>query len=79
MRELTIEEDVASGVRIFRVRAPRLLISGARSYVGDMSLVKLRAHDLVLYRVSCPLDLRYYQDIRGRRFHWVPGSATWVG
>jgi hypothetical protein len=54
MRESVVEEDVASGARIFRV--PRPLISGARSFMGDMSLVKLRVHDLVLYRASCPLD-----------------------
>jgi hypothetical protein len=76
-RELVVEEDVASGAQIFSV--PRPLISGARSYMGDMSLVKLRAHDLVLYRVSCPLDPGYSRDIRGRRCHWVPGWASRVG
>jgi hypothetical protein len=25
--------------------------------MGDMLLEKLRAHDLVMYRVSCPLNL----------------------
>jgi hypothetical protein len=54
MWESVVEEDVASGAQIFRVSLP--LISGARSFMGDMSLVKLRAHSLVLYRASCPLD-----------------------
>jgi hypothetical protein len=45
IRESVVDEDVASGVRIFRV--PRPLISGVRSYTGGMALVKLRAHDLV--------------------------------
>jgi hypothetical protein len=45
MRESVVGEDVASGARIFRV--PRSLISGVRSYMGGMTLVKLRAHDLV--------------------------------
>jgi len=75
-RELVVEEDVTSGARIFRI--PRPLISGARSYIGDMSLVKLQAHNLVLYRASCPLDPKYSRDIRGRRCHWVPGSGSRV-
>jgi hypothetical protein len=45
MRESVVGEDVASGPRIFRV--PRPSISGVRSYTGGMTLVKLRAHDLV--------------------------------
>jgi hypothetical protein len=49
MRESVVDEDVASGVRIFRV--PRPLISGVRSYTGSMTLVKLRTHDLVWCRV----------------------------
>jgi len=55
MQESVVEEDVTSGARIFQV--PRPPISGARSFIGNMSLVKLRAHDLVLYSASCPLDL----------------------
>jgi hypothetical protein len=56
MWESIVEEDLVSGIRIFQVSRP--LISGARSFMGDMSLVKLRAYDLVLYRASCPLDPR---------------------
>jgi hypothetical protein len=54
MRWSVVEEDVASGARTFRV--PRPLISGAQFYMGDMSLMKLQVHDLVLYRALCPLD-----------------------
>jgi hypothetical protein len=32
------------------------VVSGARSYKGDMSLMKLQAHDLASYRASCFLD-----------------------
>jgi len=50
-----VEEDVASGARTLRVPRPR--ISGARSLMGDMFfLERLRAHDLVMYSVSCPLN-----------------------
>jgi hypothetical protein len=55
VRGLVVEEDVASGARTFRVPRPPIL--GARSFMCDMLLEKLRAHDLVMYRVSCPLNL----------------------
>jgi hypothetical protein len=45
MRESVVDEDGALGARIFQV--PRPLISGVRSYTSGMTLVKLRAHDLV--------------------------------
>lgn len=45
MRESVVGEGVASGAWIFLV--PRPLISGVRSYAGGLTLVKLRAHDLV--------------------------------
>jgi hypothetical protein len=54
MRGSIVEEDVASGTRIFRV--PRLPISGARSFMDDILLEKFRAHDLVMYRASRPLN-----------------------
>jgi hypothetical protein len=54
MQESVVEEDVALVAWIFRVSRP--LISGARSFMDDMSLVKLRAHELVLYSALCPLD-----------------------
>jgi hypothetical protein len=56
MRESVVDEDVASGARIFRVPLP--LISGVRSYTGGMTLVKLRAHDLVGRRASCVVSLK---------------------
>jgi hypothetical protein len=77
MRESVVEEDVASGAQIFRV--PRLLILGAQSYTSDMTLVKLRAHDLVSCRASCPLDSGYSRDIRRRWYQLVPGLAIRVG
>jgi hypothetical protein len=77
MRESVVEEDVASGVRIFQV--PQPLIPGAQSYTSDMTLMKLRAHGLVSCRASCPLDPGYSQDTRGRWYRLVPGSAIRVG
>jgi hypothetical protein len=67
MRELVVGKDVASGARIFRVHDHLFL--GARSFRGNVSLVKLRAHDLNLYRASCSFDPGSSRDIRGRRCH----------
>jgi hypothetical protein len=67
MRESIVEEDVALGTRIFRVHDR--LFSGARSFRSNESLVKLRAHDLDLYRASCSFDPESSRDIRGRRCH----------
>jgi len=77
MRELVVDEDVASGARIFRV--PRPLISGVPSYTSGMTLVKLRAHDLVWCRASCPLNLGYSRDKRGCWYQLVSRSDSRVG
>jgi hypothetical protein len=52
---------VASGARTFRVPRPPIL--GARSFMGDMFDEIVRAHDLVMYRASCPLNLEQYRDV----------------
>jgi hypothetical protein len=74
MRESVVDEDVASGARIFRVPLP--LISGVRSYTGGMTLVKLRAHDLVGRRASCPLNPGYSRDKHRCWYRLVSGSTT---
>jgi hypothetical protein len=47
--------------------------------MGDIFLERLRAHDLVMYSVSCPLNPGQFRDIRGLGCYEVPGSATRVG
>jgi hypothetical protein len=77
MRETVVDEDVASGAMIFRV--PRPLISGVRSYMGGMTLVKLWAHYLVWCRASCPLNPGHSRDKRGCWYRLVSGSDSRVG
>jgi hypothetical protein len=54
--ESVVEGSVVSGARIFRASRP--LIPGARSYVSYHGCSS--GHDLVLYRVSCPIDPGYF-------------------
>lgn len=69
------------GIERTNISGPWSLIPGARSLVGDVPSMRLRTHDLVWCRASCPLESGYCRDIRGcglQLVFWSAIRASWT-